>query len=846
MRANAARRESEYMDLTTTKLFRWQQHVRRGVAQPFVLHDGPPYANGQLHIGHFLNKCLKDMTNRYNLLRGRYINFIPGWDCHGLPIELKALAEAGDDVGAEPLDVRERAARCAEAAIADQRTDLRRWGVLADWECPTGVYTTMDPRYEARQLSVLTRLLRNGLVHRGLKPVWWSPSSRTALAEAELEYRDDHESLSAFVGFELLALESGTGKWAHAGLKGGAGVDTSASAAGARAALRAALTEERSLRAVAWTTTPWTIPSNAALCVHSDVEYVAVCVDGPGGGRDAEAWLVAAARIEELRRALSASGRIPTGAALRELARVKGAVLAGSSWAHPLASSSAGFNSARPMLCSAHVTIDSGTGIVHTAPAHGADDEAVWRLHGGRLETCASPVDAEGRFTPDVPFCASEVSGLEVLSEGNTAVLSKLRDAPGNGALVHAERIVHRYPYDWRSKRPVLVRATRQWFVDVAKLYDAARGVLLGVNFVPQPTRQRLEGMLGGRDQWCISRQRPWGVPVPAFFRADGGVPMESGAVGDVLLTPESVDHFAGLVAEHGSGCWWSLPIEELLPPSESKRAAEWVRGVDTLDVWFDSGCSWSSVLGDLGVNGTAISADVYLEGSDQHRGWFQSSLLTYVGASNGVLEASSDSPSTAMATPYRTLITHGFVLDEKGRKMSKSLGNTVDPSSIINGVPSPDVVGGSPGDGSPGDGSERGKRKKKEGQHKKGGGKKPAYGADVLRFWCASSDYTRDVVIGPTSIKTASDSLRKLRNVARFILGNLEGFDATRDAVSAGSVLRPLDRYLLHRTALLSEDAACAYEAHNPRAVVSMLQRFAASELSGLYLARTSRSVRV
>ena len=710
MRADGPLREPVLVERLTTELYTRQAAARSGPAAPFILHDGPPYANGDLHMGHLQNKVLKDVINRDQLLSGRRVRFTPGWDCHGLPIELKALSDsrsvpsprapAGTSAPVpSPVEVRRIARQYALSAIAAQAADFKRWGVLADWDAvgrrlaahgayasgasssvaPSGgdVYLTMDTAYEAAQLRAFAAMVARGCVYRAFKPVYWSPSTRTALAEAELEYSESHVSTAIFVAFPLLSADGAAGAAVRSLLDGVGSPDSGGGAPPPVAAL-------------VWTTTPWTLPANVALAVSPALTYLLVRVlRGASAGR---VFLLAEARLEALVGVLGCAGapdetvgsvtgreqEAPGARGVEILGQCTGADLEGARFAHPLsadlpplppppasqrdtrssspaapeakaAGSGGGAVRPVPVICGAHVTADAGTGIVHTAPGHGHDDfdacagyNAAYfaRLAAQHCDSAGagvipylpalSPVDDRGCFTDEA---GRLLAGLPVLEAGTTAVLERLALS---GALVSSDPAYrHRYPYDWRSKKPVLVRATLQWFVSVTALIDACRAELGGVAFVPEASRTRLLAMLGSRSDWCISRQRSWGVPVPVLYDAASGEP---------LMTPESVRHIAAVLGAHPQGidAWWSEPAETFLAaPASDGRA--FVKGTETLDVWFDSGCSWVGALAATASPPVAAAgeredpcpapADMVLEGSDQHRGWFQSSLLTAVAA---------------------------------------------------------------------------------------------------------------------------------------------------------------------------------------------------------------------
>jgi isoleucyl-tRNA synthetase len=956
-------------------VYAWQRESRAD-APLFVLHDGPPYANGELHMGHLLNKVLKDIVNRHELLRGHRVEFVPGWDCHGLPIELKAAAEAQvggsdaaapDDASTDPaaaararaLAVRRAAARLAASQVEVQRASFERWGVMGEWGNP---YITMHPAYEAAELRVLACMVSAGLVRRGLRPVHWSPVSQTALAEAELEYRDDHTSVAAWVAFPLsaaplssaraggatqfqssnllppilarllghasasAAAHSGAAPAAHGSAVNPAAQDVGIAPLAAEAVIDAheaplpVIGADEAPSLVIWTTTPWTIPLNQAVCAGGGIGYALV---RPSGGNAAgRLLLVAESRVGELATAL--------GCEMAVVERVQGDALAGSWCVHPLS------GRAVPILLADHVSDTAGSGLVHTAPAHGVDDFNVGLAHGLSLD-CA--VDVAGCFTAAVAE-ATPYIGKRVLAEGGEAVLADLKS---QDALLASAEYTHRYPYDWRSHAPVIFRATAQWFASVDTLRPSALAALDEVRMIPPAGRARLEAFVRGRAEWCLSRQRPWGVPLPAFYHAVTGEP---------LLTQETVEHVAKVVEKNGADAWWELSTAELLPPRLAHEADLWVRGTDTLDVWFDSGCSWAAMAerrereaqisagsaavplggaaggggatgwdaaagraagyggaamaerrerkaheaggsgqgaigggeatggvasgaaveaaggggaGPLRGGGVAIArADMYLEGSDQHRGWFQSSLLTKIATGDVTKVATADMTKvaargttmgiigdtaggiqdtaggigdtaggligdtaggiedtargtedtgggtvdtargdTAGATaarpptaPFACVVTHGFVVDEFGAKMSKSRGNVIRPSQLIGGVaiehtgaaatPSP-VAGAAAGTseaaraaastaaaagsavGTSGSGGV-GKRAKRP--KAKGGATDPlnrAYGADVLRLWVAMSDWRGDVAIGPTVLEKTAE-VRAFKKILRLL----------------------------------------------------------------------------
>ena len=733
MRANAVKREPELQSF-------WAEQgidLKLGLNNPgpvFTLHDGPPYANGPLHMGHALNKVLKDVINKYQILRGRKVRYIPGWDCHGLPIELKVLQSMDQEQrqSLTPIKLRKKAAAYARKQVDSQMKGFQRWGIWADWQEP---YLTLQKDYEAAQIRVFGDMVLKGHIYRGLKPVHWSPSSRTALAEAELEYPDGHTSPSVYVAFPAVELpEPLRDTLTTAGIN----LPSEADALG------------QALQVAIWTTTPWTLPANLAVSVNERLDY-ALADDGQG-----RLLVVAADLIDSL----AATLELP----LARKATIKGALLAGLTYRHPL------LDRTSPLVIGGdYITTESGTGLVHTAPGHGVDDFHTGQKNGLPV---LCPVDEAGTLTEE----AGAFAGLNVLKDANPAIIDALETA---GALLKQEDYGHRYPYDWRTKKPTIFRATEQWFASVDGFRQQALDAIDQVEWTPASGRNRIEAMVKERGDWCISRQRTWGVPIPVFYNRSGG---------EVLLNADTVAHIEALIGEHGADVWWEKDEADLLPPSYADQAEQWRKGTDTMDVWFDSGSSWAAVSSQKET--LHYPADLYLEGSDQHRGWFQSSLLTSV-AVNG-------------HAPYQRVLTHGFALDEKGRKMSKSLGNVVDPMVIIEG----------------------GKNQKQE----------PAYGADVLRLWVSSVDYSADVPIGAGILRQLADVYRKVRNTSRYLLGNLHDFNPAADTVPVAE-LPLLDRWMLQRTAEVMDEISEAFESYEFFRFFQLLQNFCVTDLSNFYL---------
>uniref|UniRef100_A0A3Q2QF15 Isoleucine--tRNA ligase, mitochondrial n=1 Tax=Fundulus heteroclitus TaxID=8078 RepID=A0A3Q2QF15_FUNHE len=692
-------------DCGFAELYSWQRE--RKAKKEFCLHDGPPYANGDPHVGHALNKILKDIRNRFEMLRGRQVHYVPGWDCHGLPIELKALGELGTS-GLSALQIRQKAREFAEGAIARQKAAFQRWGVMADWD---QCYYTFDGAYEAAQLNVFQEMHSKGLVYQDYKPVFWSPSSRYCFSVRPRSLKMPSWSTTPST---------------DPGGRGG------------------------NVFVLVWTTQPWTIPANQAVCYMPNAQYSVV------KRADTSQLLLLATEC-------TASLAALLGTELQTVATFTGSQLEGGICKHPTIP-----DKQVPLLPANHVTMGKGTGLVHTAPAHGMDDYSVASQFKLPVECI---VDEDGRFTE---LAGPELQNLPVITEGTDKVIASLKDG---GALVLEEQCVHSYPYDWRTKQPVVIRASKQWFINTASLKDKAKEALQKVRVLPESARGSLLAMLDRRTYWCISRQRSWGVPIPVFYHKETGEP---------LINKYTVSHIAKLFKEKGSDCWWELPIEALLPPEVLKKAgpvSEYVRGDDVLDIWFDSGASWAAVLEE-----SDSRADAYVEGKDQLGGWFQSSLLTSVAVRN--------------KAPYKSLVVHGFAVSEKGEKMSKSLGNVVDPDEVING---------------------------------KEDSSSSAYGADVLRWWVAESNIFSEVQIGPSALNSARDSINKLRNTLRFLLGNLDGFDPRVQAVDPKQMYY-IDQYMLHLVREYSMKVTDAYSEFDAGRVIRILQAFVNRDLSSFY----------
>ncbi|MCC2654990.1 MAG: isoleucine-tRNA ligase [Panacagrimonas sp.] len=715
MQANLAKREPEF-------LARWeaedlyaqiQQDTRDGESYRFV--DGPPYANGDIHIGHAVNKVLKDLIVKSRRLAGRHAPFVPGWDCHGLPIELQVEKKHGK-VG-EKLDAASFRAKCREYAneqIGRQRADFKRLGILADWERP---YLTMDPKFEAEQLRCLGRIVERGHVVRGFKPVHWCLDCGSSLAEAEVEY-EDKQSFAIDVRFEAfdpadLARRFGVADASGAGF-------------------------------VIWTTTPWTLPANQAIAANAQLNYALVRAERAG------LVVLAADMVEAVLKRWQDQGQV--------IATVAGSALEGALAQHPFADRRV------PLILGEHVTTEAGTGLVHTAPAHGVEDYVVGQQY--KL-TVYNPVLSSGVYAADAPL----VAGMHV-RKVDEPILAELET---RGALIKRATLTHSFPHCWRHKSPLIFRATPQWFVsmDGKGLRPQALEAIAKTQWIPNWGEARIREMVAGRPDWCISRQRTWGVPMAVFVHRQ-----------KQDLHPDSVALLARIadkVEKEGLEAWFGSS-----PADWGVDEGVYEKCPDTLDVWFDSGvvhqCSFKALEPEtLDANGNAPIGDLYLEGSDQHRGWFQSSLLT----------------STAMhgRAPYRAVLTHGFTVDEQGRKMSKSLGNVVAPQQVTKTL-----------------------------------------GADVLRLWVAASDYSGEIAISDKLLTRMADAYRRIRNTARFLLGNLHGFDPARDLVPTGRMVA-IDRWAVAQAAALQVELAKAYEECQFHVVYQKLHNYCVVDLGGCYL---------
>lgn len=704
MRGNLPKREPE-IQAKWEEMNIYEKVQERTKGRPmFVLHDGPPYANGDIHIGHALNKILKDFIVRSKSMTGYNAPYVPGWDTHGLPIE-QALTNKG--VKRKEMSVAEFRELCEEYAyeqIDSQREQFKRLGVRGDWENP---YITLKPEYEAQQIKVFGEMAKKGYIYKGKKPVYWSPSSESALAEAEIEYKDKR-SPSIYVAFKV---------------KDGKEV------------------LDQDTHIIIWTTTPWTIPANLGITVHPDLSYTVVEVNG-------KKFMVA----EDL---LSAVAKEFEWEGYQVVQTVKGTDLEYVTAEHPL------YGRDSLVMLGEHVTTDAGTGCVHTAPGHGEDDFQVGMKYG--LDVLC-PVDDKGNMTNEAP-------GFEGLfyDAANKPVTEKLEEA---GALLKLTFITHSYPHDWRTKKPVIFRATAQWFASIKDFRNELMEAVKETNWYPAWGETRLFNMVRDRGDWCISRQRVWGVPIPVFYAESG----------EEIITDETIEHVSNLFREHGSNIWFEREAKELLPEGFTHSGSpngQFTKETDIMDVWFDSGSSHQAVL--LERDDLQRPADLYLEGSDQYRGWFNSSLSTAVAVTG--------------KAPYKGVLSHGFTLDGEGRKMSKSIGNVVVPAKVMNQL-----------------------------------------GADILRLWVASVDYQADVRVSDAILKQVAEVYRKIRNTFRFLLGNLNDFNPATDSVSFEN-LREVDQFMLVKLNKLIKSVRESYDRYEFASIYHAVNNFCTLDLSAFYL---------
>lgn len=705
MRGNLPNKEPEIQEEWAEKDI-YQMVLERTKGRPtFILHDGPPYANGDIHMGHALNKILKDFIVRFKSMNGFHAPYVPGWDTHGLPIET-ALTK-NKKVKRKEMSTAEFRKLCEEYAwkqIEGQRNQFKRLGVRADWDNP---YVTLKPEYEAQQILVFGEMAKRGYIYKGLKPVNWSPSSESALAEAEIEYKDKR-SPSIYVSFKV---------------KDGKGV------------------LENGEQFIIWTTTPWTLPANLGICVHPNLEYSVLQVG-------AERYVVASELVEQVAKTL--------GFEEYEVVKtLKGKELDTIVAEHPI------YGRDSLVMLGDHVTTDAGTGCVHTAPGHGEDDFIVSMKYG--LDVLC-PVDEKGVMTEEAP-------GFEGLfyEDANKAITEQLE---AKGALKKLDFITHSYPHDWRTKKPTIYRATAQWFASIKDFREALLDNIKETKWVPAWGETRLFNMVRDRGDWCISRQRVWGVPIPVFY-AENGEP---------IITDETIQHVSQLFREHGSNIWFEKEAKELLPEGFTHQGSpngEFTKEQDIMDVWFDSGSSHQAVLEER--DDLVRPADLYLEGSDQYRGWFNSSLSTAVAVTG--------------KAPYKGVLSHGFTLDKEGRKMSKSLGNTIDPTKVAKQL-----------------------------------------GAEILRLWVSSVNYQADHPVSDDILKQVAEVYRKIRNTFRFLHGNLFDFNPAVNAVPVEE-LREVDQYILIKLNKLIDKVKKAYDDYEFAVVYHAIHNFCTIELSSFYL---------
>jgi len=708
MRAKLPKREPEILEIWEKENI-YEQVQKQSAGKPkFVLHDGPPYANGDIHLGHTLNKVIKDMIVKYRSMAGYDAPYVPGWDTHGLPIEQQAIKNLGlNRHKTSIVDFRNQCAEYALKYVDIQKEQFKRLGVRGDWDNP---YVTLDPKFEAAQIGVFGEMAKRGYIYKGLKPVYWCADCGTALAEAEIEYLDK-KSPSIFVKFKVKDAKG--------------------------------LFDADNAYIVIWTTTPWTIPANLAIAVHPDFEYV--LLDTSKGK-----LLVAKDLAQQVMDQIGEQN-------FSELASFKGSDLEYVVCTHPL------FDRQSLVILGDHVTLEQGTGCVHTAPGHGIEDFEVGRKYDLQI---LSPMDDAGRFTEEG---GAQFQGLKY-DEGNKAVTQALDEA---GALLDLSFIKHQYPHCWRCKHPILFRATEQWFASVDGFRQEALKEIDSVQWIPAWGKERIYSMVADRGDWCISRQRTWGVPIPIFYCDE---------CGKEIINNQTISHIQQLFREHGSNIWFANEADQLVPEGlacDQCGNHKFRKETDIMDVWFDSGSSHAAVLEQRPE--LSWPADLYLEGSDQHRGWFNSSLSTSV--------------ATRGKAPYKAVLTHGFLVDEQGRKMSKSAGNGIDPIKVIDQM-----------------------------------------GADILRLWVSSADYKRDVAASPNIMKQMTEAYRKIRNTCRFILGNLFDFEPANDFVNDDQLME-IDRWALMKLNRLISRVSYAYENYEFHVVYHAIHNYCVIDMSAFYL---------
>lgn len=722
MRANATVRELEIQKFWNENDIYNKIINNRDKANKFILHDGPPYLSSEkIHVGTALNKILKDILLKYKAQAGYYTPYVPGYDGHGLPIENAVVKNIkGGRSALTPYELRQKCRGFAHKNLKGQESEFKRLGVLGDWDNP---YLTINPEFEAEQVRVFGDMYKKGYVEKGLKPVYWCASCETALAEAEVEYAD-HTSTSIYVRFKFDKESQNKINNLIEGTKG------------------------KDIYAVIWTTTPWTIPSNMAISMHPRFEYTFFEYKG-------DVYVAAQELLGSFLKDVEWEE-----SDIKVIGSCKGQDLELLNTKHPLVDRKS------PIILGEHVTLDAGTGSVHTAPGHGLEDYEVGCKYGIEV---FSPLDSKGVWTEAVKD--KDLEGVPYY-KGNSIVIEKLQKC---GALLKSQDINHSYPHCWRCKNPVIYRATPQWFVKVDKFREQTLEAIKGVKWIPASGEARISNMVAGRTDWCISRQRAWGVPIPVFYCED---------CGEVIVTYETIENVAKIFEKESSDAWVKYSTEELLPqgfkcPKCGKT--HFKKENDIMDVWFDSGITWRAVVNKRSEELGTTPVEMYLEGSDQHRGWFQSSLLTSI-ATQGI-------------APYKSVLTHGFVFGEDGRKMSKSLGNYIRPDEIIK-----------------------------------------TYGADILRLWAASVDYRNDTKIGNNIIKQLAEIFKKTRNTSRFLVGNLFDFDPKNDYVKYED-LKAIDKFALHKLNHLIESVTEAFDNYEFYKYFQQLQNFAAVDLSSFYL---------
>ena len=715
MRAALPQREPELLKgWEETRLY--YKMIEKNAGKPlYVLHDGPPYANGDIHLGTALNKVLKDIIIRSKNMSGYKAPYIPGWDTHGLPIELKARKKiGGDQTALSPVELRKGCSEFAYSYVDLQRNSFKRLGSLGDYENP---YLTLQPELEAKQVEIFGKMAEKGYIYKGLKPVYWCPTCGTALAEAEIEYEDDR-CYSIYVKFKCV---DDKGKFSAMGV------------------------DPKKVSFVIWTTTTWTLPGNLAICLGANYEYSVLKAND-------EYYIMAT----ELAPAAMAVAKIEE---YETVGKMQGSELELMTYAHPF------LNRTSPIIVGSHVTLESGTGCVHTAPGHGVEDFEVCVNNYPSIPILV-PVDGNGKMTAD----AGQFEGLTT-DDANKAISKCLEE---NGALFALVKITHQYPHCWRCHTPILFRATEQWFCSVESFKDETLAAIEKVQWIPEWGEGRISNMVRDRSDWCISRQRTWGVPIPVFYCDD---------CGKYVINNDSITAVSALFAIEGSDAWYKKTAEEILPNGfvcPHCGGKHFTKEKDIMDVWFDAGCTHASVLLERGEN-SHWPADLYLEGADQYRGWFQSSLLTSIAWKG--------------TAPYKAVCTHGWVVDGEGKKQSKSLGNGTMPEEII-----------------------------KE------------YGADILRLWVASSDYHADIRISKETLKQLSEQYRKIRNTARYILGNVNDFDIDIHAVPASDMLE-LDKWAMLQLNTLISNVKEAYEKFDFHIVFHAVHNFCTIDMSNFYL---------